>query len=81
MWLGSLVAPSELFEVLNLKVSNARLKKYMMKNSISLSYLEMDRKQAVADLEMAIKNSERNVESLEHKIRKINETLNRIMGI
>lgn len=81
MWLGSLVAPSELFEVLKLKVSNARLKKYMMKNSISLSYLEMDRKQAVADLEMAIKNSERNVESLEHKIRKINETLNRIMGI
>lgn len=48
---------------------------------ISLSFLEMDRKQAVADLEMAIKNSERNVESLEHNIREINETLNRIMRI
>ena len=31
---------------------------------ISLFYLEMDRKQAVADLEMAIRNSERYVESL-----------------
>lgn len=42
MWSGSLIAPSELFEVLKLKVSNARLKKYMMKNNISLSYLETE---------------------------------------
>lgn len=79
MCLGSPIAPGELFEVLKLKVSNVRLKKYAMKDHISLSYLETDRKQAVENLKVAIKNSERNIESLESDIEKINDKINDLM--
>lgn len=71
MWLGRAIAPNELFEIFKLKVLNIRLKRYMRKNNIALSYLEMDRGQKTLSLESAIKNYERNIKSLEKKIEEI----------
>lgn len=71
MWLGRTIAPNELFEIFKLKVLNIRLKRYMRKNNIALSYLEMDRGQKTLSLESAIKNHERNIKSLKKKIEEI----------
>lgn len=72
---GNLFSPKELFNLLKLNLLNKWLRKYMIKNNISLKYLDIDIEISKAENDLNINALDRNIQILKSNILETKEKM------